>query len=86
MSLPLVGFSPGDIYVKLAGHTLSIEAQRQSWLAEASYTEDVQRRLELPSHLDMSTVRCVYNNDGCLVITARPRGNSRQVPVEFVSQ
>ena len=86
VSLPLVGFSPGDIYVKLAGHTLSIEAQRQSWLAEASYTEDVQRRLELPSHLDMSTIKCVYNNDGCLVITASPRGDSRQVPVEFVSQ
>ena len=86
VSLPLMGFAPGDIRVKLEGHTLSIEAQRQTWLADAAYSESVNRRLDLPSHLDMSTVRCVYEDRGYLVITARPEGDYRQVPVEFASQ
>ena len=85
-SLPLVGFCPGDIHVKLQGHALSITAKRQAWLAGASYTEDVKRRVDLPAHLDTTTVRCVYEDSGRLVITARSRGDHRQVPVEVVSQ
>ncbi|KAL8594171.1 hypothetical protein ACOMHN_018111 [Nucella lapillus] len=81
-ALPLVGFSPGNVQVKLHGHTLRITAKRQAWLGEAPYTESVEKELELPGRLDVLTVRCVYQQEnGCLLISADPESPQREVPV-----
>ena len=88
-SLPLMGFNPREMHVKLDGHTLTISAQRHAWLDKeerAPYTERVERQVDLPEYLDLATVRCLYEDSGYLVITAAPKRDERQVPVELALQ
>ncbi|KAK7107475.1 uncharacterized protein [Littorina saxatilis] len=85
-TIPLAGFSPGNINVNLQGHTLTITAQRQAWFEDCAYTEGIERRVELPAHMDPSTVRCIYEDSGNMVITARLKDHQQQVPVEVATK
>lgn len=80
--IPLKDFHPEDLHIHLKENSLIVNAKQEVTHAGVTYTNLTQRRLELPQHVDAASVRCVFREDGMLVITGLPKFSNRLVPVE----
>lgn len=69
-SFPLGNFRPEDISVTVSGNMLVITAEFDNSCQDVTWRESITRKLELPPHLDLSSIKCHYHQDGQLTVTA----------------
>lgn len=106
VTLDARGYAPSDITVKLEGRSLAVVAMKEagaeesqscsssassaSFCASASSQMGFVQRIDLPPHLDLSSLSCSLRDDGQLQIHApvlkQPAvSEEKEVPVRFRS-
>lgn len=79
------GFSPEDIAVTLCGRKLEVKVAKPSD-SDSSSPAGFSRSVELPEHINPSTLTCTLGDDGFLKIesqTKEAESDERVVPVRF---
>ncbi|XP_069543499.1 heat shock protein beta-9 [Brachyistius frenatus] len=105
VTLDARGYAPSDITVKLEGRSLAVVAMKQggaeesqscssssscaSFCSLASSQAGFVQKIDLPAHLDLSSLSCSLMDDGQLRIHApvakQPISEEHQVPIRFRS-
>ncbi|KAM9394264.1 heat shock protein beta-9 [Pholidichthys leucotaenia] len=103
VTLDARGYAPSDITVKLEGRSLAVVAMKEagaeetqscssssscaSFCSSASAQAGFAQKIDLPAHLDLSSLSCSLMDDGQLRIHApvakHAVGEERQVPIRF---
>ncbi|KAF7697761.1 hypothetical protein HF521_004271 [Silurus meridionalis] len=84
-SLDTRGFSPEDIAVTVCGRKLEVKVAKQSE-AGSSAPHGFSRSVELPEHVNPSTLTCTLGDDGFLNIESKAKEvevDEPDVPVRF---
>lgn len=85
-SLDTRGFSPEDITVTVCGRALEVKVTKPKAETDSSAPAGFSRSVELPEHIDPSTLTCTLGDDGILKIESQVKeADSEQhaVPVRF---
>lgn len=84
-SLDTRGFSPEDIAVTVCGRKLEVKVAKPTGM-DSSAPVGFSRSVQLPEHIDPSTLTCTLGNDGFLNIesqTKEAESDEQAVPVRF---
>ncbi|KAM9457355.1 heat shock protein beta-9 [Clarias gariepinus] len=80
------GFSPEDIAVTVCGRKLEIKVAKPTEANSSAAAAGFSRSVELPGHINPSTLTCTLGDDGFLKIESQakePETDESDVPVRF---
>lgn len=84
-SLDTRGFSPEDIAVTVCGRKLEVKVAKPTE-SDSSAPAGFSRSVELPEHIDPSTLTCTLGDDGLLKIESQAKeaeSDDKDAPVRF---